>query len=113
MLMHHHLPSGERVRLRLPVRADTEKLRALVGAEEAERLLRFDPRGRAVMCALDFEEVVGVGAIELCQGARPDVLAGRDDDVVALLEDVLVARAQASRRPPARRRGMLRRRRRR
>src|SRR6476619_7762125 len=63
MPMHHHLPSGARVRLRLPVRADTDSLRALVGDEAAERLLHFDPRCRAVLCALDFEEVVGVGSV--------------------------------------------------
>lgn len=109
LLNHHHLPSGAHVRLRLPVRADAERLRALVGAEEAERLLRFDPRRRAVVCALELEEVVGVGAIDLHPEARPDLLLAADRDVAALLERVLAARAQAVRHPPARR-GLLRRR---
>jgi hypothetical protein len=110
MLMHHHLPSGARVRLRLPVRADTESLRDLVGEEAAERLLRFDPRRQAVVCALDFEEVVGVGAIELLDGARPELMAvadGRGEELTDLLESVLVARAQEARRPPRARRSML------
>jgi hypothetical protein len=106
MRMHHPLPSGAHVRLRLPVRADTRGLRALVGAETAERLLHFDPRRRAVMCAVSFEEVLGVGAIELRPGARPDVLEARDEEVAALLESVLTARAEAVHQPaPVRMRG--------
>lgn len=108
MLMHHHLPSGAHVRLRLPVRADAERLRELVGEEPAERLLRFDPRRRAVICALDFEEVVGVGSVDLCPGARPDVVAG-DPDVAALLDRELVARASRAPAPPSRRTRVLRR----
>ena len=108
MLMHHHLPSGARVRLRLPVRADTERLRSLVGEEAAERLLRFDPRRRAVICALDFEEVVGVGSIDLCPDASPHVVAG-DAEVASLLERQLVARASRAPRPPSRRTRVLRR----
>jgi len=108
MLMHHPLPSGARVRLRLPVRADTDALRALVGAEQAERLLRFDPRRRAVLCALDFEALVGVGAVELRPGATPDVLAG-DDEVIALLERELTGRAERARHPVSPRRRILRR----
>ena len=108
MPMHHHLPSGATVRLRLPVRADTNRLRALVGEEEAERLLRFDPRRRAVLCALDFEEVVGVGAIELCDGASPDVVA-HDDEIAALLDRELASRASRVRPRPSRRTRVLRR----
>jgi hypothetical protein len=108
MPMHHLLPSGARVRLRLPVRADTESLRALVGDEETARLLRFDPRRRAVICALDFEEVVGVGTIELCDGGRGQVVA-YDDEVAALLERELAGRASRVRSAPSRRRRGLRR----
>ena len=113
LLNHHHLPSGAHVRLRLPVRADAQRLRALVGPEEAERLLRFDPRRRAVICALDLEEVVGVGAIALRHGARPELLVAADAEVAALLERVLSARAQAVRHEPSRRGLRLRRPRRR
>jgi hypothetical protein len=110
LLNHHHqLPSGAHVRLRLPVRADTERLRALVGSDTAERLVRFDPRRRAVICALELEEVVGVGTIELQRDAAPDLVVARDEDVKSLLEQVLVARAQTARHPPARRGLRLRR----
>jgi hypothetical protein len=105
LLNHHHLPSGAHVRLRLPVRADGERLRALLGREQAERLLRFDPRRSAVVCALELEEVVGVGAIELHRDAVPDLLVARDADVASLLEHVLRVRAQSVRHP-ARRRGL-------
>ena len=108
MPMHHHLPSGATVRLRLPVRADTNRLRALVGEEEAERLLRFDPRRRAVLCALDFEEVVGVGAIELCDGAAPEVVA-QHEEIAALLDRELATRASRVRPRPAPRPRVLRR----
>ena len=108
MPMHHHLPSGARVRLRLPVRADTNSLRALVGDEAAERLLRFDPRQHAVLCALDFEEVVGVGSIDLCDRARGHVVA-YDDEVAALLQQELAGRVSRMRRPPSRRRRVLQR----
>ena len=105
---HHHLPSGAHVRLRLPMRADTPRLRALVGAEEADRLLRFDPRRRAVICALEFEEVVGVGAIELRHDARPELIVAADAEVGALLERALTARARTARRAPERRGSRLR-----
>jgi len=113
MLLHHPLPSGARVRLRLPVRADTESLRGLVGRETAERLLRFDPRRRAVICAVDFEEVRGVGAIDLRPGALPDVLEASDKDVAMLLALALQTRADTAKHPPARRGLRLRRTRRR
>src|SRR4051812_28743755 len=109
LLNHHRLPSGAHVRLRLPVRTDAASLRALVGPETAERLLRFDPRRRAVICALHYEEIVGVGAIDLAGDARPDLVASRDEDVATLLERALRARAEGARRPPARR-GLWRRR---
>jgi hypothetical protein len=112
MLLHHDLPSGARVRLRLPVRSDVPSLRALLGDRETLSLLRFDPSRRAVICAVDFEEVVGVGAIDLCPGARPDLITvadGRGEELTALLERVLVARAEAAHRPARPRRGLLRR----
>jgi hypothetical protein len=102
MLLHHDLPSGARVRLRLPVRSDAAGLRELVGAEEAEALLRFDPRRRSVLCATDFEGVAGVGAIDLEPGASPDVLVAGDrhgEALEALIADVLVNRARTVRQP--------------
>ena len=89
MLLHHHLPGG--VRLRLPHRTDADGLRALGCAPEG--LLSFDPRERAVIVAADLEKVVGVGAIELRGGARPDLLVARDDSVREHLRSALVARA--------------------
>ena len=109
MLLHHDLPSGDRVRLRLPRRADLRDLTALAGEREAARLLRFDPREHAVVCAATFtgdgEAVIGVGAIALRRGTVPDVLLvadGHDGDVAALLERALVARAQTAHRPGVR-----------
>jgi hypothetical protein len=110
MPMHHDLPSGARVRLRLPFRGDEAALRALVGDEEAERLLRFDPRRRAVLCAADFDEIVGVGAIDLEPGADPDVLAvngGHGKELEALIAEALVHRASRHRAPVRPRRGGL------
>jgi len=108
MPQHHELPSGARVRLRHPVRADADGLRALVGEEEAAGLLRFDPRRRAVVCAVDFEEVVGVGAIALQRDAAPDLVAvapRHGEPLADVLETVLRSRAQACRRGVAQRHG--------
>ena len=78
------LPSGARLRLRLPHRADRLGLRALLeglGLEaddlELVRTLRFAPQERVVACAMAFvggtERLVAVGAIDL--GTRePDLL---------------------------------------
>ena len=88
VLLHHHLPGG--VRLRLPHRTDADGLRALGCAPDP--LLHFDPRERAVIVATKLEEVVGVGAIELKSGARPDLLVARDDAVREHLRAALLAR---------------------
>jgi hypothetical protein len=81
------LPDGQRVRLRIVQRRDEQQIRAIfaqVGSEpedfEVMRLLRSDPRRRAVICATALvgttETVVGLGAIELGgrADAEPDVL---------------------------------------
>src|SRR6266516_3506347 len=83
----YELPSGPRVRLRLARRSDLPALRALLEhrgiearAAELERLVRYDPRRRLVLCAtapLDgTEAIMGVGAIEL------DGSAGNPDTIV-------------------------------
>jgi hypothetical protein len=69
------LPDGSRVRLRLPHAADRSGLHALhqrvgVLADDLDlaRVLRFDPRRRAVVCATAWvggtETIVGYGAID-------------------------------------------------
>src|SRR3954466_14506254 len=79
------LPSGPRVRLRYARRSDVPGLRALLercGAEptdlELSRLLRSDPRERAVICATALiggtETIVGFGAIALQAQAPPETL---------------------------------------
>jgi len=88
VLLHHHLPGG--VRLRLPHRTDADGLRAL--GCPPDPLLHFDPRRRAVIVAADLERVVGVGAIELERGARPDLLVARDDAIREHLRAALLAR---------------------
>lgn len=70
------LPSGSRLRVRLPQAADRGGLRALhdrLGLEaedlDVARTLRFDPQSVAVACATAWdgsgETVVGYGAIRL------------------------------------------------
>jgi len=79
------LAAGPRVHLRLARRGDRDRVRALlagrgVGASQLEvlRLLTYDPAERAVLCAfapLDgAETLVGIGAIDLRDGAEPDTL---------------------------------------
>ena len=105
MLLHHSLPGG--VRLRLPHRADADGLRDLCARHRAdcdpERLLRFDPRERAVICATAgigaAERIVGVGAVRLCQGCAPEVLLADDEAVGDALRGALTARVVS--RPPA------------
>lgn len=81
----HILPSGPAVRLRLARRADLDALRALVrsrGAEPLElallRLLTYDPTRRLVLAAsapIDgHDTLVGLGAIDLTEGAEVDSL---------------------------------------
>jgi hypothetical protein len=109
----YQLPDGTRVRLRIVAPSDRPRVLGLLEASghaasqfACERLLRVDPRCRAVVCAtalVDGAEVmVGVGAIDLDRdGERPscpDPLvihpaapAGLDD----LLAGALLGRAQA------------------
>lgn len=90
------------MRLRLPHAADAGQVARLTGRDEdaADRLVRFDPRERAVACATTLGEagevVVGVGAIDLRDGARPDVLlvdSGYGEELRALVGGVLRERA--------------------
>jgi hypothetical protein len=106
------LPDGTRVRLRLPHAADRPGLRALharVGlhADELDvaRVLRFDPRRGAVVCATAWTDrgplVVGYGAITHGD-AHPEVLVAdeaRAPGLSELLGDVL--RRRAADRPAA------------
>jgi hypothetical protein len=113
------LPRGPRVRLRLAQRRDEPAIRALLaqrGREpedfETMRLVRFDPRERAVICATALigaaETVVGLGAIEIDPEAavgpdhEPDLLVvdkritdGLDDLLRAALRGRAVALARA------------------
>jgi hypothetical protein len=124
LLSHHSLPSGAVVRLRVPRASDLDGIVALaaqdsarIGDTEAERLVRFDPRSRAVACAtvLDGvgETVVGIGAIDLRDVADPDLLViddGYGEELQGLLRDVLHERvATHGRRTAADRRSLPRR----
>ena len=96
------LPDGTRVRLRLPHAADRSELHALharlgVEADELDvaRVLRFDPRRRAVVCASAWTDrgpvLVGYGAIAHGE-ADPDVLVADEAQapgLTGLLGDVL------------------------
>lgn len=79
------LPAGPRVRLRLARRGDRTAVAALLGgrgvaANELDvlRLLTFDPVERVVICAFapvdGCETLVGIGAIDLRDGAEPDTV---------------------------------------
>lgn len=79
------LDAGPRVRLRLARRSDLPGIRALMDQREVPasdleltRLVRYDPRRRAVICATaplgGTETIVGVGAIDLALDAEPDTL---------------------------------------
>ncbi len=79
------LPAGPRVRLRLARPADGAAVLALLAGRgvvaddlEVSRLLRFDPLRRVVLCAFapvdGAETLVGIGAIDLADGAEPDTL---------------------------------------
>lgn len=83
--MRHALASGAQIRLRLPQRADAagvvalcERMGLQVDDVDVARMLRFDPRRRAVGCAVawtgDCETVVGIGATELGTRRGPDLL---------------------------------------
>jgi hypothetical protein len=103
------LPYGPRVRLRLARRSDLPAIRVLldqrgVPASELslDRLVRYDPRRRAVMCASALvggaETIVGVGAIDLLHAAEPDTIVVDErltGGLGELLAAVLVQRAEA------------------
>jgi hypothetical protein len=105
----YELPSGPRVRLRLARRYDLPAIRALleqrgVPASDValERLIRYDPRRRVVICAtapIDGTElVIGVGAIDLTADAEPDTVVVDErltEGLGELLGAALVNRARA------------------
>jgi len=105
----YELPAGPRVRLRYARRSDVPGLRALLqqrGIEPTElelnRLVRYDPQRRAVICAtapIDGTElIVGVGAIALEEKVPPDTLVVDEtltDGLADLLASALVGRARA------------------
>lgn len=104
----YELPSGPRVCLRYVKRSDRPGLQALLagrGIEAREvaltRLARFDPTGRAVICATALvggeETIVGVGAIDLDPHAQPDTLVVDEDmteGLGELLAGALLGRAR-------------------
>jgi hypothetical protein len=104
LLAAHKLPTGPRVRLRLPHVGDAAAARPLLerlGLEASElelrRLLRFDPCGPdGVVCASAFldgrEQLVGLA----CGGVQTHLLLADEDrapGVGALLEAALRERA--------------------
>ena len=102
------LSHGQRVRLRMVQPRDGFAIRAFLADQglgidelELDRLLRFDPRLRAVICAsalIDAREViVAVGGIDL-DALTPDTLVVDDDPertLRPLLVDALRGRAHA------------------
>jgi hypothetical protein len=96
----YKLPAGPRVRLRLARRSDLAGLRALLeqrgieaSALELDRLVRYDPRRRLVVCAttpLDgTEAILGVGAIEFDgEAGVPDTIVV-DERITAGLAELL------------------------
>ena len=104
----YELPSGPRVRLRLARRFDLPGIRALLDQRrvpatdfELERLVRYDPRRRIVICAMapvrGAETVVGVGGIALETAAEPDTVVVDErltDGLAPLLAEALVQRAR-------------------
>ena len=106
----HPLQDGPRVRLRLASRGDAAAVADLLarrGLQASEldisRLLAFDPARRVVLCAFapidGLETLVGIGAVDVADGADPDTLVV--DERLAggglgrLLGDVLADRARA------------------
>jgi hypothetical protein len=105
----HCLVDGRRVRLRLARPGDQRLLAALLrrlGFSPSEpdllRLVRFDPRRRAMICATALvggrEQIVGFGAIELDAPAAPATVVADPDygfGLGKLLRLALQARAHA------------------
>ena len=109
----YQLPGGARVRLRMVAPSDSPRILGLLEAcglsgheLVAGRLLRFDPRRRAVVCATMLidgaEAMVGVGAIELDRHERQPtcpaplvVHPAAPDGLQAMLAGALVGRAHA------------------
>lgn len=100
----HPLPGGVRVRLRmlhfsdLPALRELFARRAVVAGDVAlARLVRHDPRSRVVICAAvhlgTAEQVVGVVAADLRDGAELDVLVV-DEDLLDGLPELLVGALQ-------------------
>lgn len=105
----YELPAGPRVRLRYARRSDLPGLRRLLearGVEPSElalaRLVNYDPRRRAVICASTHfggtEIVVGVGAIDLEAGGEPDTLVVDESLTQGLTELLTAALAGRARR---------------
>lgn len=98
------LPAGPRVRLRLARRGDRAAVRSLLAERgvaasdlDVSRLLTYDPLRRVVLCAFapvdGAETLVGIGAIDLADGAEPDTVVVDErltDGLGELLGDVLV-----------------------
>lgn len=103
------LRDGTRVRMRLVQRRDEQAIRRLLAQHgnepedfEVMRLVRCDPRRRAVICATALiggaETLIGLGAIDRGPDAEPDVLVVDDragDGLEALLDAALRGRAYA------------------
>jgi hypothetical protein len=104
----YQLGNGPRVRLRMVGPRDATAVRALLERQgldvddlELARLLRFDPRCRAVICASALigptETIVALGAIDL-DSQSPDMVIADPDAGQALRElvaDALMSRARA------------------
>ena len=104
----YELPAGPRVRLRYARRSDLPGLRRLLESRDIEptdvalnRLVRYDPTRRAVICASAHvggtEVIVGVGAIDFDDGAEPDTLvvdAALTEGLTELLASALAGRAR-------------------
>jgi hypothetical protein len=100
------LDNHVRVRLRLARGSDVPLIRALVARQgtrpedlEMARLVHFDPRRRAVLCATALidstETLVGVGAVELDGTGEPELVivdAAYAEPLSQLLAAALAAR---------------------
>jgi hypothetical protein len=105
------LPTGLRLRLRMPIRHDAARLRALLerlGVEADDlalsRMLHFDPRTRAAIVATALiarsEEIVGFAAMDHAAARCELVLAdeAQAPGTGALLRETLLAHRERIRR---------------